>query len=199
MDTLPTRRIYRFKDKTRADNAMGVFERNGQNPELEAPKELGGTSPDQYGWTVYYDGPDQLPYDVHQPKGIANAHHLRPEYWRDYGSNGRRPPEFDRCAVRGLTNYTAYQCQYKAKHDPDHTGKPTRCGHHCRAVGAKKQAARDQKHAERRARIDARQAEKDLRNEALVLIGKIATGHNDPRGAAIELLTKYKKSDPKII
>lgn len=145
---------------------------------------------------INYIGRPMLPKDRETPP-IYNRHLIRPEYYAGYGRYHSAPPELDRCCVQvhkseGM-GHSFYQCQNKAKHDPDYTGQPTRCGTHSRtrhSERVKEQTERYNRY--RKAQYD-KAMESKLGAEAIDLLVAIAVGHNDARGAARALLSRYAR------
>lgn len=96
-----------------------------------------------------------------------------------------------------------YQCTRKAKHKRDvlRYGKPATleyCTIHDPVAVKRKRddwrAKFNAKMAAERADREAREAERVLKNAALEAIRKIAAGHNDPRGLALEILSDQEPS-----
>lgn len=102
----------------------------------------------------------------------------------DRHTDMRDGSEWFRCVYGKSRVWSADQCPNKAKHDPDADGNPTKCGIHCHAGTVA-----------RKARVKAKNAEKDAANEAEAsrrrtayllqrelesIVREIAAGHNDP-------------------
>lgn len=128
---------------------------------------------------------------------LHDQHPERPRYRRVYnnwaGNPKGRKPDFDLCCedVYPRDYGPSHQCANKAKHDPDHTGKPTACGSHSDAARKKRAIKRKASYLADKARWDKRGRAHDFTSEAKALIKRIADGHNDPRTAAMELVAKY--------
>lgn len=188
-----TRHSYQFSSFEKADKFVGFLNEKspGFKPELDPPKVIESK---HARWIVTFFGQPMLPTARGTPLHHSR-HWLRPEYQHGYGHwFSLRKPDFDRCCVEvydGSRGGGHYQCSRKAKFDPDWTGKPTRCRMHSRAKEAEKAEAARIKAEEDAARWARKRQISSAQREALVLIEKIAAGHNDPRGAALELIEKY--------
>lgn len=121
-------------------------------------------------------------------------HPERPQYRTQYeawaGNQKGRKPDFERCceSVHSSDGWSSYQCKNKAKFDPDHTGKPTKCGVHSFAAFKRREVkgwAQLEANAER---ARSRKQVSDARAEALTVVQKIADGHNDPRSLCLAFM-----------
>ena len=115
--------------------------------------------------------------------------------WYLYRRRYRYPPVRDGLRCEGSKYYQVgrfgefHQCESKGKHEwQGHRW----CGvHHPPTVEAKKQARSDEwarERAAQSARYRIAESERQQRYAALEAIKKIAAGHNDPRGLAMEVL-----------
>jgi hypothetical protein len=112
-------------------------------------------------------------------------------YYREPGEaiktwrNGELKPG---CNAEVFAMWSSSPCGNTPKHDPDHLGRPTKCGMHCKAAVEKREA----KKAATTARWNAEWAARDALHEARAgletALRKIAEGHNDPRSLAQETL-----------
>ena len=100
------------------------------------------------------------------------------------------------CAHSVFKNYRSEPCGNKAKHDPDHNGNPTKCGHHSQAALARKAQKQAYRDAARKAQWDFEKAVRNHNFERDEIIRKIAKGHNDPRGLCQDWLDR-KPEPPK--
>lgn len=182
------RQTYIFRNEEAASKWLEwISARENTDPVLEHPDDPKGK---WATWRVHYNGGPTLEADSLQP-GVTQRHWGRSEYHREYGNNSPHRPDFERCCVSVYSAWSSSQCGRKAAHDPDHTGKPTRCKIHSRAYRkGKAEIARAKWDAEEAARAERRR-EREGKDAALALIEKIADGHNDPRGAALDLLIDY--------
>lgn len=191
------RTVYSCKTPERAADLLRFFEGKGLHPNLTPPEDL---TSEHKRWRVDIDPAPLLPPDQHTPPAHSR-HWKRPEYHQGYGHwFSEQRPDFERCCVEvwgtGRDSRPS-QCAYKAATDPDYTGKPTRCLTHSRAKIAERKAASDAKYAAERARWGQADRDRKARDAALALIIQIADGHNDPRGAAQDLLIQFGLRKPK--
>lgn len=82
-------------------------------------------------------------------------------------------------------------CGKPAKHDPDHRGNLTKCGHHSNAAMEKKAAKRKAKSEAWMSRYDLEHQKRQMESESLEILRKIAAGHNDPRSVAQEFINRW--------
>lgn len=110
------------------------------------------------------------------------------EGWRECAARiGRADYRF--CGQNLFGNWSAYQCGNKAKYDIilSH-GRPTRCGVHSKAANARREAKAVAEKQRRDLTQKKYEAYREFNTQAAVAIRKIAKGHNDPRGLALEIL-----------
>lgn len=80
-------------------------------------------------------------------------------------------------------------CGKPAKHDPDASGTPTRCGIHSAAAKAKRKARIEQADAAR-----SREQERNrIKAEAPGIVRMIAAGHDDPQGLCKDWIKRLEE------
>jgi len=94
------------------------------------------------------------------------------------------------CTHRSFSHYRSHPCGNAAKHDPDHNGNPTKCGHHSQAAFERKAEKKAERDAKREADWQHKKAVYDYYAERHEIIVKIAEGHNDPRGLCQDWLDR---------
>ena len=189
------RTAYHAKTEERAADLLRFFEDKGLHPTMTPPDKPG----EHARWIVEIDPAPLLPHTPDTPPA-NNRHWKRPEYRQSYGHwFSPVKPDFDRCCVeiwnsgRGAA---PTQCSHKANSDPDYLGLPTRCKAHSRAAEAARKAKSDAKYRAEREAWNRRDRQERAMRAALALVIKIAAGHNDPRGAAQDLLTEFGLHTP---
>lgn len=121
-----------------------------------------------------------------------NAEEVSPgdwHLWKPHWSYDRVAKNRCMAAVHNDFGVGFHQCHNPGKHQ---WNGHLWCGTHLPTRVAKRRAARDAERramfAARQARSDLRQKHEDLKEAALDALRKIAAGHNDPRGLALEVL-----------
>lgn len=103
------------------------------------------------------------------------------------------------CTERKSAGYFGSSpCGNKAKHDPDHNGNPTKCGHHSAAAKQRKKDKADERHRKWQEKWSRDSAVRALNVQRDEIIQKIAAGHNDPRGLCqdwLDAMAKLKGGD----
>ena len=94
------------------------------------------------------------------------------------------------CTHSSFSKYLGHPCGNAAKHDPDHNGNPTKCGHHSQAALERKAAKKAERDAKWKAELQHKKAVSDYYAERDEIIVKIAEGHNDPRGLCQDWLDR---------
>lgn len=102
------------------------------------------------------------------------------------------------CTERVHSGYSGGPCRNKPKHDPDHNGNPTKCGHHSAAAKQRKKDKADERDRKWREKWNRDSAIRALNVQRDEIIQKIAAGHNDPRGLCqdwLDAMAKLKGGD----
>lgn len=97
------------------------------------------------------------------------------------------------CTKGVSRGFRSYACGKTAKHDNDENGNPTRCGIHCQAKEEKRKVQREESYQAFRAESAARQFNANMKNEALLILRKIAAGDNSPRELAVEWVQRVEQ------
>lgn len=96
-----------------------------------------------------------------------------------------------RCTESLFADWHRYQCENRAKYDPDANGNPTKCGIHSEAAKAKRAAKSKAKYDAESAKWARKQALHDLSTEAQQIVRQIAEGHNDPRSLCADWVARH--------
>ena len=119
-----------------------------------------------------------------------SSHH-RAAYGAWAGNEKGRRPDPDRCAEEVHGDYLFHQCNRKRGYGPEQAF----CKQHSPEAKQAREDARKAKHDAEMSKWRKERAESDAKDRALDLIKQIAAGHNDPRGAAIDLLNTLSDWD----
>lgn len=186
---------YQFRNPEDREKFYAFLKAEGRNPELGPEPSEDST---HKRWNVAFDLPPVLTKDTYSPAD-HQRHYDRPEWQRLYGHTfSPQKPKWDRCCVQvwgGPKGITPSQCNNKARHDEDHSGRPTRCKIHSREYVSAKQKKADAKYQAQMDVIRERREKAKLKQACLDLVRQIAKGHNDPRTAAMELLAKHNDQE----
>lgn len=119
--------------------------------------------------------------------GVSSFH--RKSYGEWAGNPKGRKPDPDCCAEKVYHDHSRMfmQCSRKRGHGPEKAF----CKQHSPEAKAARAAKAQAKFDVQRARWRKQALDRELRDKALELVNQIAVGHNDPRGAAIELLESH--------
>ena len=130
--------------------------------------------------------------DMTKTKWALSSHH-KDSYAAWAGNPKGHKPDPDECAATVYHNHSRMftQCSRKRGHGPEQAF----CKQHDPVAVKKrndeKRAKWEAEWAEKDRKRDAAKRARELEAAALELIKQIASGHNDPRGAAIDLLESH--------
>jgi len=95
-------------------------------------------------------------------------------------------------------SYHGHQCSRKRGHGPE----GAYCKQHSPEAKAARKAKSDAKNREWNINFSKKIATNEAMREALLLVREIAEGHNNPRGAALDLIASYdeklKEAEAKV-
>jgi hypothetical protein len=93
------------------------------------------------------------------------------------------------CNAQMYDNFSSWPCSKTPKYDPDANGRPTKCGTHCAEANRKRQEKRAASNAAYMAKIEKTGAIRSAEKALEYALRQIASGHNDPRGLAQDVLS----------
>lgn len=92
------------------------------------------------------------------------------------------------CTERVSGQWSSGPCTKTPKYDPDVRGIPTKCGIHCAAAKAKREAKSKERYQKWRSDCDRKRAIQEATDQLEPTLRKIAEGHNNARGLAQEVI-----------
>jgi chorismate mutase len=94
------------------------------------------------------------------------------------------------CTERMFNKFHSSPCTNAPKHDPDVNGRLTKCGVHCKAAVAKREAKAEERTAKWKAQTKANIELDKAEVAVMAALRQIASGHNDPRALAQSVLDR---------